>query len=260
MGQSVKAILQLVLLVGVFAALFAWGAPRHPDGVVWAFRIGCPLGVALLGWVLVRSTRRREALPDLLARATGGYFERDGLCFGFVPARTTDGRQWLFVYFHNRYERPCKARIVLKPPSRNLWFGRWPMTTVDVTVACDGAGFGIHRTPWPIPAKLQGRSARFDVACRPAYPSGRGKLMRYREGARAGVPGSDLGRAALALGGAAVGTLAISRPARWRIRLPRGGVDGVLDGATASTEILWRPDLPTGGFPVLPVPGEGKVA
>ena len=256
MGQSVKAVLQLVLLVLVFAAVLAWGVPRHPDGVVWTFRLGSPVCVALLGWVLVRSTRRREVLPDLLAQATGGYFERDGLCFGFAPARTIDGGQWLFVYFQNRYERLCEARIVLKPPSRNLWFGRWRMTTVDVTVVCDGAAFGVHRTPWPIPAKLQGRSARFDVACRTAYPSGRGKRLRYREGARAGVPGSDLGRAALALGGAAVGTLAISRPARWRIRLPRGSVEGVLPGATASTQILWRPDPPTGGFPVVPIRSE----
>ena len=255
MGQSVQAILQLFTLALTITGILAWGAPRHPDRVVWALRLGCPIGVALFAWMFVRVKNRRENLPDLLAQAfgRGRYFERDGLCFAFRPVLTTDGRCWMQVYFQNRYERPCVARIVLRPPSRTFWIGRWPMQAIDVTVECDGAAFGVHRTPWPVPFKLQGRTAKFDTACRARYPQGRGRLLRFREGARTGVPGSDLGAAAMALGAAAVGSLYISRPARWRVRLPKGVADGVMPGAIASTEILWRPDLPTGGFPVLPI-------
>ena len=253
MGQSIKAILQLVLVVLVLVSVVVWGAPRHPDATVWAWRFGGPAGVALLGVVLVRSTRRREVLPDLLARAAGGrYFERDGLCFAFSLVADGDGRPWMRVFFQNRYERPCAARIVLKPPQRTLGIGRWPMATIAVTVDCDGAAFGVHRTPWPVPAKLQGRSARCDVAAKARYPNGRGKLMRYREGIRAGVPGSDVGRAALMLGAAAVGSLYLSEPAHWRVRLPTGLPEFDPTGETATTEILWRPDLPTGGFPIEP--------
>ena len=252
MGQSVKAVLQLVTGVLAIATLFAWALPLHPDWTVWAARVGFPAGAVALGWGLYRTSRRKEPLPDLLARTAGAYFERDGMCFGFVPAITADKACWMQVFFQNRYDKPCAARIVLRPPGRKLGFGRWPMTTVDVTVECEGAAFGVHRTPWPVPVKLQGRTARFDVACRTEYPDSRGKLMRFREGKRAGLPGGDLGRAAVALGAAAVGALVISRPARWQVSLPKGVTESAPANAAASTEILWRPDIPHGQSPAAP--------
>jgi len=252
MGQSTKAVLQLLLIVLGLATLLIWQIPPHPNAAVWGARVGCTLGFVGVIWLLWRVSRRREALPDLLGKAAGSYFERDGFCFAFAPV-VAQGQCWMQVFFQNRYERPCRGRFVLKPPARNFSLGRWPLPTVDVEVDCDGAAFGVHRQPWPIPTTLQGKLAKCEVAGAVRYPAGRGRLMRYREGMRTGTPGGDVGRAVATLGMAAVGGLYISRPANVKIRLPTGAAAAAEPGTEPVTQILWRPDVPTGGFPVLPV-------
>jgi hypothetical protein len=235
-------------------AVVAWFIQKVPAEIVWTLRIGAGLATVALVWLLWRFGRRRpEVLPDLLARVVPNYFERDGFCFAFVPAVTQDGQCWMQVFFQNRFEHPCRGRAVLKPPSRNFSLGRWPLQTVDVTVECEGAAFGVARVPWPIPAKLQGKLAKCEVAGAAKFPNGRGKLMRYHDGLRAGAVGGDIGRALLTVGALAGGAIVVSRPARMQFKLPHGVREDVVPGAGPATQILWRPDLPTGGFPVLPV-------
>ncbi len=253
MGQSARAVLQAVVLFVGIAAVISWCPLGMPTAAAWAMRLGTTGVTGTAGWLLWRYGRRRaEVLPDLLARTAGNYFERDGFCFAFVPGVTADGQSWMRVFFQNRFERPCRGRAVLRPPSRHLSLGRWPLPTVDVTVDCDGAAFGVYRTPWPVPAKLQGRVAKCDVAGAVRYPNGRGQMVRFRDGLRAGSAGGDLAKAALTVSMAAVGGLYVSRPARMQVKLPLGVGERPADGAAASVQILWRPDLPTGGFPVLP--------
>jgi hypothetical protein len=248
-GQSLKAILQLIAIVAGTFALFAWFDSNHPDEIVWATRIGAPAIVIAISWLLIRNMRRKEILPDMLAKITPQYFEANGLSFAFVPA-IADGICWMHVFFQNRYEKMCQARIVLTPP-KTFFLGRSKTQGIDIQIDCEGAAFGVHRTPWPINQKLQGKTVKCEVGCTNRYPTGAGKLMRFREGLRCSPPSSGVARAAATAGFALVGVIRISRPSTVTLRMPAGVAVEIPAGIEDATEILWRPDLPTGGFPVV---------
>jgi hypothetical protein len=251
MGQSLRAILQLVLIIAALTTMFVWLASDHPDQVIWAIRFAAPAVVGVIIWLLVRNMQRKEILPDLLREIVPHYFERDGLCFAFVPS-TINGVCWVQVFFQNRYEKVCSARIVLQPPAKSFWIGRLPLPTINVDIDCDGGAFGTYRTPWAVPLKVQGKTVKCDISCTTKYPSGRGKLLRFREGLRVGAPSSDIARAAVAVSLLLIGVLRLSRPARVRMHLPTGIADQLPPELLPFVKISWRPDLPTGGFPVTP--------
>ena len=189
MGTSVKAILQLAMIISAIGALIIWALPNdQPDGITWCFRLGFPAMAIFLIVILAREAGREEILPDLLLQRTGSYFEQGGFCFGFVPI-VINGISWMQIYFHNRYERPCSARVVLQPPREYFLGKQLRLLPIDVKVECGGAEFGVCRAPWPIPRRLQGKKKKYEVACDVKYPRGRGKLLRFREGGRVGTPG-----------------------------------------------------------------------
>src|SRR6185437_11018669 len=105
MGQSLKAVVQLSLMVFFMAAFCFWAIPEHPDEIIWVFRFVMPIVTALVLWVLIRDMRRKETLPDKLREVAANYFERNGFCFAFVPS-VSDGVCWMNVFFQNRYEKP----------------------------------------------------------------------------------------------------------------------------------------------------------
>lgn len=92
MGQSVKAVLQLVMIVLVIGALGTWNDAK-PDPFVRFFRYGGPPLAIVIAFLLWRNGRRKETLPDVLARECGSYFERDGFCFGFTTS-VSNGVCW----------------------------------------------------------------------------------------------------------------------------------------------------------------------
>ena len=94
MGQSVKAVVQLVGIVAAIAALIAWTGKDEADPPTWRGRVAAPAVAAVCGALLLRNRLRKEVLPDLLAERVRGYFERDGLSFAFVPA-VRDGLCWV---------------------------------------------------------------------------------------------------------------------------------------------------------------------
>jgi len=252
MGQSVKAILQLILIIAGLAAVILWtDGSIKPSPAVTLFRFLTAAVSLLIIVVLWRNARRKETLPDHLAKAARSYFERDGFCFAFVPV-VQNGVFLMQVFFQNRYARPCTARVVLQPPVKSFGIRRLPIPGIDVDVDCDGGAFGVCRLPWPISAEMQGRKVAFEIACATRYPQGRGKLLRYREGLRAGTPGSGR-RAAATAGLLLVGVVSVSRPATFTFKLPTGIAEETPPGIEPVVEILYRPDLPTGGFPVIPV-------
>jgi hypothetical protein len=226
MGQSLKAVVQLVGIVAAVTALIAWTDKGDADPPTWRGRVAAPAVAAVCGALLLRNALRKDVLPDLLAQRARGYFERDGLSFAFVPA--VRGRVcWMQLYFQNRYERPCRARVVMRPPVKTLGIRRLPLHTIETGVECGGASFGVKHIPWPIPQSMQGQKVRCEVGCATEYPDGRGKLVRFREGIRASPPGGALTN---------VGT-----PSTFEFTLPENVAEELPPGATPVQEILWKP-------------------
>jgi hypothetical protein len=247
MGQSLKAIVQLSSVVFFMAAFSFWAIPEHPDEIVWVFRFVMPVATALVLWILIRDMRRKETLPDKLREIAADYFERNGFCFAFAP--TVDkGVCWMNLFFQNRYQNSCTARVILQQSKSLFRTSRLPLPAIDMDIKCESAAFGVVRIPWPIPAQAQGETVKCDVACDTSYPGGRGKLLRFREGMRAGAAGGGAARAAVTGGLLLVGVISISRPAAVSIKLPVDVMDKLPPSLDMQAEILWRPGPSTGGL------------
>jgi hypothetical protein len=239
MTTNKRGLSQLSLLVAVTCAIWVWAFPRSADTTVWILRLLAPLVATLLLFLLIRDELREDDLPDLIRQIVRKCFERDGLCFAFVPT-VADGICWMNVYYQNRFENACTARIVLQPESKSK--PPSPLLGIDARVECGGGAFGVLNIPWPIPADLQGRAMRFEVGCEISYPTGRGKTLRYREGLSVGSPGGGLGAvetAALLL----VGIHYISHPASLSLALPSGVVEAIPAELGPTRETLWQPDV-----------------
>jgi hypothetical protein len=250
MGQSVKAVVQLLAIIAFFAALVAWQTEARSPANTWIFRIASTVTFAACVGLLIWAPKRKEIIPDHLARVARSYFERDGFCFAFVPAMQ-NGVAWLQIYFQNRYERGCRVRVSFQPPVKSFGIRRMPLPGLTADLECEGAAFGVYRAPWPIPAEFQGKSVKYEVGCATFYPNGKGRLLRFRAGVAAGSVGGGIPRAASA-GLLLVGVVAISRPATTTLTHPAGVADQVPAGLEPTVEILQRADLPTGGFPIQP--------
>jgi hypothetical protein len=87
-----------------------------------------------------------------------------------------------------------------------------------------------------VPRAEQGRTVAFHVAAGVGYPGGRGKRLSPCRGTT-------------------VGPLRGDRPGASRawVLLPTGVPEVMPARIEIQTSILWHPDLPTGGFEVLPV-------
>lgn len=235
MGESGKAVLALLMIVGMIGTVMAW----MTDGAPWPALAGFPaLAVGSLG-VLLWSLMRKDKYPDLLRQRCGGYFERDGFCFAIVPA-AEEGQARLDVYFQNRFENPCQAQVVIRP-SQQFFLNRRPIEMLTVEILCEGAAFGVASVPWAVPAKYQGKKQSFDIGAGVEYPAGRGAMGRYRDGLRVGKAGSRPWSGVLTLSGAVAGIVVLHQPAKIRVQLPRGVAEDVPEDATIRVETLWMP-------------------
>jgi hypothetical protein len=165
-----------------------------------------------------------------------GYFERDGLCFAPV-IEILDGVCWISIYFQNRYASPCTCGIQLLPPRRAFWVGRHNLPPIHAVIHCPGAAFGVTRRPYPVDKKYQGKPWRFDVYGNTQYPQGKGRMLRFRDGIPAGS------NASFTVSGAHGISI---------LHFPRNIAATFAGPIEPMTEILWQPDLPTMGFPVIP--------
>jgi hypothetical protein len=246
--------LHVLLIVLGFVALGAWCASEGSPPVIWSLRVAMPLAAVGVIWLLVRVARRPDRLPDHLARTTGKYFEREGLCFAPRFEAAYGGACFLCLYVQNRFARPASARIDALPPVRSFRLSRVPLAPVSVRVECPGGAFGVVRVPFGVPAKYQGKRLAFEVAADVKYPAGRGEMLRQRGGVRAGSirearPSHQLLKSLSFL---FLGVIHTSRPASATMTLPRGVAESAPAGGPGAFEVLWLPELPTGGFPVLP--------
>ena len=249
MGQSLKAVVQLFLIIAVCASIFAWAVADRPDEIVWAFRIGSPTLALVLLWLLIRQARQKDSVPDVLASIAPSYLERDGICFAPIFA-TKDGICWVHLLVQNRYGNPGEIRIVLLPGHKSFGMRRLPLPSIDETILCEGGGVKVRRVPTPIPQDLAGNTVTYEVSARTTYPSGRGRLLRHREGLRAGGIGGGAVRTGCALALLPLGIFYISRPATIGVSLPLQALDHLPPDLQPEEEILWQSELPTGGFPV----------
>jgi hypothetical protein len=191
MGESVKAMLSLLVVIGVFGTWYAWSNdarksfPEH----IQLIRFGLPaLGAASL-FILLWAVLRRDKIPDQLSKISRSHLECDGLSFLVMP-EVQGGICLLRIYYQNRYEGFCRTRLVIRPAIKDFVGVMRPrdLKQVEVTIECPGAGFDSIAVPYAVPADRQGKNVRFNVGGVTKYPNGRGKLLRFREGARVRPP------------------------------------------------------------------------
>jgi hypothetical protein len=237
MGESAKSVLALMMIIGMVGSVMAW----MMDGAAWQPKAAFPaLAIGSLG-ILVWSLTRKDKFPDLLRKTCGAYFERDGFCFAILPA-ATKGEGRLDIYFQNRYENPCRAQVAIRP-SQQFFLNRRPIEMLTIEIECEGAAFGVARVPWAVPKKLQGKRQSFDVGAHVEYPSGRGKMIRFRDGLRVGTAKRDIWSGLLTMSGAVGGMVVLAQPAKIHLVLPKGIGEDVAEDAHAPIKIetLWRP-------------------
>ena len=236
MGESAKAVLALVMIIGMICSVFAW----MTDGATWRPLVGFPaLTLGALG-ILLWSLTRKDKFPDLLRQSCGAYFERDGFCFAILAA-AANGECRLDVYFQNRFDRARRAQVMLRP-SQQFFLNRRPIETLTVEIDCPGGAYGVARVPWAVPAKLQGKKQSFDVGAHVEYPSGRGTMVRYRDGVPVGTAKRDIWSGILTVSGAVGGMVVFSQPAKIKLMLPKKVAETMPEDALIMIETLWCPE------------------
>ena len=107
----------------------------------------------------------------------------------------------------------------------------------------------------PRPHPVSGEVVQIPRPAATKYAAGRGELLRRRGGMDVSTP-RELGggyRFVQLLAGLFLGIISISTPASLTFALPTHvTADPAQDLLSAKQEILWAPDLATGGFPVMP--------
>ncbi len=147
MGESTKAVLALLLIIGLIAAALAWVADR-PDATTWGFRIGgLVFSVIMLG-LLLKLHFRADLAHDYLDEHFGSFFNRDGFCFAFLTT-AVDGIAFMNVFFQNQYDKPCIGRIALQP-GRGFFMNRAKLESINYEIECGPAAFGCVRIAIPI--------------------------------------------------------------------------------------------------------------
>lgn len=262
MRELAKAVSVVVLMFVAPASAVAWlgGILNAPDWVVPTLKYAGPVLCVIALTVLLVIHNRPDEVPDFLAKHVRRYFNRGGLCFG-VRTTVADGECVLVVFFQNQYTGRCVGRIALRP-AREFFLNRADISPVAIEVECGPAAFGVARVPLGVPLALQGRRQRFEVGASVAYPSGRGRQVRFRDGTVLSA-NSDFGNAfgtGLMVAGALTGQIVYTRPAEIARTLPHGVAESIKRrDALASVVTLWElgDPMPTderGGLP-LRIPG-----
>ena len=257
--NTIQAI-QLLLITLLFVTACAWGVNDAPQGYLWLFRVATPLAAIATAWWLWKVMRQPERYPDLLRQLTRGgrYLEKDGVCFAPTFDIANDGRTCMLgIAFQNRNSGHASVQIVMNPLAGSFHVRAPKLSPIRASIECPGGAFGVWRFPYPIPAKYQGKTISFAVGADTKYPAGRGELLRWRTGMRVSSveelrPTHQLAVSLLAL---CIGILYIKRPGSVTLTLPRGVTEALPpDAPTPATaqEILWTPEIATGGFPILP--------
>lgn len=235
--EWLKGALCLVVLAGVVITLLSWSTSR-PSPATETYRIIGPLigAMALLGFLFLHF--RGDTAPDFLFQDAGRYFDRGGFCF--VPqAGLASGCPVLLIRFQNRFSRPCHASVALRP-ARGFFLARAPVEVIGCDIDCGPGAYGVITVPFPVPKELQGTRQLFEVGASVDYPQGRGKRLRNRDGLviRRNSSFRSGFTAAVALAGAAAGTIVFASPATVTLTLPAGEAESSPD-PEPKVSVLW---------------------
>ena len=243
MGESVKAVCALVLIVASAAAALAWST-NQPDAISWSCRIGGPVVALLALGLILRLHFRTDLAPDYLRKQAGNYFNRGGFCFAF-GATAVDGVCYLSAYFQNQQDKPCLGRIALRP-ARGFFLGRAKIETITFEIDCKPAAFGVASIAIPLPKKLQGKRQAFEVGASVDYPQGKGRRLRFRDGIflRTNANFGNRFGTALTVAGAATGQIVLSNPATTAVELPVDVAEDVSQDLKPEIKTLWKLDDP----------------
>jgi hypothetical protein len=238
MSEGAKEVLALVMTISIGGSAWAW----ITDGSPWWSRAGFPtVAICALG-SLLWSFAREVKFPDLLRKACGCYLERDGFCFQIMPA-VSEGQFRLDVHFQSRFEGHCRAQVVFRP-SPLFCMNRRPIDSLTVEIECEGGAYGVARVPWGVPALLQGTKQVFDVGAHAQFPSGRGAMIRVREGMSGGTAKRDGWSGVSTLSEAVGGVVVFERPIKYKLTLPTGVAETLPENSRIRIETLWHPSLP----------------
>lgn len=239
MGESIKALCSLFMIVAAIVAAVAW-FDEQPNQTTWIVRVSSPLVAVLSLAALLKLHLRRDAARDYLQDTTGGYFNRDGFCFAFAT-EVKDGVCQFQAYYQNQYERPCVGRIALRP-ARGFFLTRAEIDTITFQIACDAAAFGVATLPIPLPREIQGKRQSFEVGASVEYPQGKGQRLRFRDGVflRANTNFGNSFGTTLTVAGALGGAIVLSTPATATIPLPTDVAEELPSNSESRIKVIWK--------------------
>jgi hypothetical protein len=239
-GESTKSLLALVMIVAGLFAAGSWFMAEEPDATTWQIRL-VSTAIALLALILILLLQfRRDRARDFLREVAGNYFNRDGFCFA-ISATEEEGIAWFQVYFQNQQDRPSIGRVALRP-ARGFFLTRAKFDLITYEIHCPPVGFGVAYLAVPVPAHLQGKRQAFEVGASVRYPEGRGRRLRFQDGIflRANSNFGDSFATALAVAGAATGSIVLTSPATVTINLPKNVAEELPTQLAPEIRILWQ--------------------
>ncbi len=215
-------------------------SPEADAAFLWNIRIGsaiCFLApIAIMLWV----SRLPNLAPDFLGEISPQYFERDGLCFLFVVEKAEPCAR-MVLFYQNRFEKPCEAKVLIGPTPVAL-ANLDGLPKFQFSLSPQGGEFGKQSLAWSIPSRFQGGNVLWDVAAQVKYPSGRGVMLRGRNGADVGdhLIGTAE-EAAKAVTSLLLGPASISgKSARINLKMPTGGASDYRQPSELLGETIWK--------------------
>ncbi|MEN6451304.1 MAG: hypothetical protein ABFC96_12505 [Thermoguttaceae bacterium] len=152
---------------------------------MWRLGFSVVGAAAIAGLIRFQFWGKANLVPDFLSAKCKTFFEQNGLCFA-LSAATESGVFFLNATYQNRYDRPCKARIALRPAAGVFRSAVRPFrndfSTIVFDISCGPGGFGIAAIPLPVSGHHRGKTLTLQIGATVDYPEGKGKKVRFREG------------------------------------------------------------------------------
>ena len=186
-----------------------------------------PIAIAI--WV----SRLPDPVPDFLGTISTSFFERDGLCF-LIVVEKKESHARMVLYYQNRFNNPCAAKIFVGPTAK-AFTDLKGLPSFEFNFSCQSGEFGKQSFAWSIPLRFQGKKVLWDVGAQVKYPSGRGILLRGRNGAAVGDHLIGTGEQAVK---AVVGVSA--RSARVELMMPDNIIEDRERPSDLMSETIWK--------------------
>jgi hypothetical protein len=218
----------------------------RPERSTWMWRVGFSVvgAGAIAGLVRLQFWGKADLVPDFLSGKCKTFFEQNGLCF-VLGAATENGVFFVNAMYRNRHDRPCMARIALRPVAGVFRSAVGPFrndfSTIMFDISCGPGAFGIASIPLPVSGRHQGKKLTLQIGATVDYPEGKGKEMRFREGSlvRYNAEFHSAYLRSLQVLYFFCGGFLFSFPASVTFILPKGVAESLQSGKCQHTQTLW---------------------